>query len=577
MTLGGASLSNPAGLSSLAPALKTVLPDLSVIVLPDGKKVQPIAALSIAVSRAQAPIAPVRLKVQVEAKGRPSLLKTFARKAETVTVKELAALSPQNARLRLNTLFENPAAMTSPGEVVAGRTRRNFPALNAAAPSKEFEAAAVSEVSGPKAVSQTWLNEEKREKALRWFHVARGAHFFGQYLFSVAQPFFLFLLVKEGLTATVTGQASLTAVLAVGSLGYAAISLLTGAVINRFGTKKVFVASLSVMSVLAAGLPLLYWVGVTPLWLMVGMNIGINALGAAHAVSEGSIIPALVGNDRAKLQKTNITLEIVYGAVAAVSALLTGHLIDLFGPIVVIMAYPLIHLFIVLPIYIKKMPDFVSIQSVGGSPAKFDWAQVKKGLKTLLRSKTILGLFGLLAAFEFIATPFRSAVLPILGDMEFAGLGAFLGNAVFAFFVGYTAANYLARRYSSFPALMRWLRLSALGFLPFAFLGFLPMTSLTVTIGMGLFAFLIAPGRTTLRTLIQHEVQKDAPHQMGFVFGIYTAVSALMGALGMGLIGLLSTSLNPVFPTMFFWLAPIFGLTALLYFFLPRWLSKWQK
>ena len=452
-----------------------------------------------------------------------------------------------------------------------------MPALNASAPLIKFEAATVPEVPGPEAVSEKWLSSDKRANALRWFHVGRGAHFFGQYLFGVAQPFFLFLLVKEGLTATVTGQASLTAVLAIGSLGYAAMSLVTGAIINRFGTKKVFVWSLTAMSLFAAGLPLLYWAGLTPLWLMVGMNISVNALGASHAVAEGSIIPALVGSNREKLQRTNITLEIVYGIVAALSALAAGHMIDLFGPIVVIWAYPLIHLLIVLPIYIKRMPDFVSLSSIGPTTSKFSWAQMRQGFMNLLKSKTLLGLFGLLAAFELIATPFRSAVLPILGDLEFSGMGSFLGNAVFAFFMGYTLANYLARRYSGFPALMRWLRLAAFGFLPFAFLGWLPMSPLTVMIGMGLFAFLIAPARTTLRTLIQHEVQRDNPHQMGIVFGIYTAVSALMGALGMGMIGLLSTSLNPVFPSLFFWLAPVFGLTAVLYFFLPRWLTWWQK
>jgi hypothetical protein len=34
---------------------------------------------------------------------------------------------------------------------------------------------------------------------------------------------------------------------------------------------------------------------------------------------------------------------------------------------------------------------------------------------------------------------------------------------------------------------------------------------------------------------------------------------------------------SPVFPAMFCWLAPIFTLTAVLYFFLSRWLARWQK
>ena len=103
------------------------------------------------------------------------------------------------------------------------------------------------------------------------------------------------------------------------------------------------------------------------------------------------------------------------------------------------------------------------------------------------------------------------------------------------------------------------------------------MTPLAITIGVGVFAFLTAPGRTTLRTLIQHEVQQKAPHRLGFVIGIYTAVASLVAALGIFFIGLLSTSLSPAFPALFFWLAPLFAAAAGLYFFLPRWLSKWNK
>lgn len=440
-----------------------------------------------------------------------------------------------------------------------------------------IEAAPLSEVPSPDAVSQQWLTPEKRSAALRWLHIGRGVHFFSQYLFGIAQPFFLFLLAREGLVTVLSGQASLTAVLALGSLGYFALALATGAVINKFGTKKVFVVSIVVMSVLAAALPVLYWVGVTPLWLMLGMNILINALGSAHAVGEGSIVPALVGWDRTQLQKTNVSLEVGYGVVAAAAALVAGHLIDLFGPVSLLLAYPVMNLFIVLPIYIKKLPDFVSVKPPVGASSEKSWRAGWEGLKTILRSKTLLALFGLLAAFEFLATPFRSALLPILNDMSFSGMGAFLGNAVFAYFAAYTLANYLARRHSTFPALMRWMRLAALGFLPLAFLGFVPMTPLAITIGVGVFAFLTAPGRTTLRTLIQHEVQRDAPHRLGFVIGIYTAVASLVSALGILFIGLLSTGLSPAFPALFYWLGPLFAAAAALYFFLPRWLTKWNK
>ncbi len=422
----------------------------------------------------------------------------------------------------------------------------------------------------PSATASTWLPKAEREAALKWFHIGRVAHFAGQFLLGVALPIFLFKLVGEGLIPNITGSGTLSTVLAFGSLGYFAMALGTGTILNRFGTKKVLAGSVIAMSVAALALPVMYWTGVLPLWLLVTVNIGLSALGAAHAVAEATIIPALVGKGGGELQKTNLTLEITYGITAAISAAIAGFLISWWGPISVLLMFPAIHLLFVLPIYLKKLP---SVQVYAKSKAD-SWGDsfrsARKGLRVMMASVPLMAFFALLAASDFITTPVRSALIPIINEISFSGAATFVGWAYFAFYAGHSASNYLARRYSSPKAMMRWIRLAGLGFLPLALLGFMPLTPMSLIIGLGILSFMTAPARTMIRTLIQREVSEKAPRQLGFIIGVFTAVMSLASALGIAAIGLLGSTLTPVFPGLLFWLAPAFAAAGLLYLAAPR-------
>ena len=164
----------------------------------------------------------------------------------------------------------------------------------------------LNEVPSPPTVPEQRLPSKSRKDALWWYHAGRSVHFLAQSFFGVAQPIFLFTLVKQGLIAAVSGPATLSI----------ALALASGALISRFGTRKVLAGSIIAMSAAAAAMPLLYWAGITPLWLMLGLNIGLSALAAAHTVGEASIISTLVGRGRSRLQKTNMSLETGYGLIA---------------------------------------------------------------------------------------------------------------------------------------------------------------------------------------------------------------------------------------------------------------------
>ena len=348
----------------------------------------------------------------------------------------------------------------------------------------------------------------------------------GNMLAQLAIPWF----VLE--TTGSVGQTGVTA--AVGLLPVILGSFFGGAVIDRLGHRRASVISDLASMVSMALIPLLYWQGLLPFWLLLALVFLGALLDAPGATARFALRADVARMAGPRLERANSISELSESGALLGGPLLAGVLIAWIGPSAVLwlnagtFGVSALLVLLLVPAAVKVADE---AQALGGRYL----AELAEGVRFVLTDRPIRAIFVSGTALNMLISPLVVVILPVYMNTV-VGSAASLGFVIAAFgggsVVGASFYGIAGHRLPRRRTFLTGVLAMGLGFTTLAFLP--PVWVMVVAMFLG--GLIAGPNGPLISTVLQ---ERTPEAMRGRVFGATTAVGFAGAPVGVLLAGAL--------------------------------------
>ncbi len=366
-----------------------------------------------------------------------------------------------------------------------------------------------------------------QSSAFRLYFAGQLVSVSGTWMQSVAQQVVVYDLTKSelalGLVACAQGLPSLL------------LTPFAGVIVERFSRRQILVVTQTIMMILAFILAALQFAGVTQVWHIVALSLGIGIANALDAPARQSFVIEMVGAEQ--LTSGIVLNSIMFNAARVIGPALGGYALAKFGAgwcfflngasfIAVIISLVLMH---IKPV--KRIAEPIAI-----------WKPLIEGLRFSLHHETIKPLLFMSALTSIFGITF-AVLVPAFANQILGDTGVGTANLLTAEGVGAILAGVVVANAHRIGLRGHILALSAV--LGPIFLIFFAMSHsyLTALPFIGLTGFFMIMQFITMNTLLQVEVLDE---YRGRVMSLYTLSFFGLSPFSSLLLGALGTSLGTV-------------------------------
>lgn len=267
-----------------------------------------------------------------------------------------------------------------------------------------------------------------RYRDYRIYWMALVVSFLGLAFQNVAQRWLVYDLTKDTFKLGVVSF--IAAVVATPA------SLVGGLLADRLPRRNLLIVTQALMMLPPMGLAWLIWAGRVEIWHIVVASAALNTIAAIDLPSRNSLVPQLVGPD--DLLNAQSLSSGVYQVALMIGPAIAGYVIAVFGPTLCFLVNGISYGAMVIALtFIRPTPTAPRARRQGAR------ASLGEGFRYILKTPTVLGLFGLIAAQGLFVNPYIYTILPEFADKILktdargfgwlntaAGVGALLGVLV---------------------------------------------------------------------------------------------------------------------------------------------------
>jgi MFS family permease len=342
------------------------------------------------------------------------------------------------------------------------------------------------------------------------------------------------------------------------------ISLFAGVWVDRWSRRTTMVATALIRCLLAASIPLLWWVGVLNVWMLAGIAFLSGSATLFFDLSRLAWLPGLVG--RRRLADANGKIEASKSAAQMAGPAIGGGLAGLTSP-------PLA-MFIDAPSSLVAALLARGVPGGGIRPARTErresiWRQAMEGLSLSVRNpllRATIGASGLTSLFGHVFIAVYVLFMATALNLSSFEIGLVFGIGGFGALIGSFLAAPLASRFGVGRTISAGWLLFGLGGLPIPLALLVPEYALILVIVSEFFQWLVLPIAEVNQLSLRQAITPDShlgrisASSRFFVNGMVPVGSLIGGVLGT-VVGLQATLLIGVVGMLgaFFWavLSPV--------------------